>query len=238
MSVILDALKKLDREKASRGSGTANIAVEILRADLPGFGKRVPRYAAIALFTAFVTAAITYVVVVKGSFFPKPAPLPVMSPPVLKQEVAPVTPSAEPAPGARDEIRPEPPKVYTPIRTGKPEAPLAEGKGHETKMKQSAVAKETALPVEKPRLPAEPAPQPVERTRVPAEAAPQASAKTLPSLNISAIVWYEEPSRRFAMINGLIVPEGAVVEGMKVEEIYPDRVRFLYQSQHLEIHIK
>jgi hypothetical protein len=59
-----------------------------------------------------------------------------------------------------------------------------------------------------------------------------------PSLTISAIVWYEEPSKRFAMINGLIVTEGSVVEGMRVEEIYPDRVRFLHQNQHLEIFIK
>jgi hypothetical protein len=40
------------------------------------------------------------------------------------------------------------------------------------------------------------------------------------------------------MINGLIVTEGAVVEGMKVEEIYPDRVRFLHRNQRLEIPIK
>ena len=51
--------------------------------------------------------------------------------------------------------------------------------------------------------------------------------------------WYlEKPSKRFAMINGLIIAEGAVVEGMKVEEIYPDRVRFLHNDQHLEISIK
>ena len=35
MSLILDALKKLDREKSSRRNGTANIAVEILRPDAP-----------------------------------------------------------------------------------------------------------------------------------------------------------------------------------------------------------
>jgi len=60
MSVILDALKKLDREKSSRRSATANIAVEILSPDLPRPGKRIPLYAAIALLASIATAAITY----------------------------------------------------------------------------------------------------------------------------------------------------------------------------------
>ena len=44
MSVILDALRKLDREKSSRRKGTANIAVEILRPDLTHRGRRIPLY--------------------------------------------------------------------------------------------------------------------------------------------------------------------------------------------------
>jgi hypothetical protein len=40
------------------------------------------------------------------------------------------------------------------------------------------------------------------------------------------------------MINGLIATEGSIIEGMKVEEIYPNRVRFLHNGQHLEISIK
>jgi general secretion pathway protein B len=91
-------------------------------------------------------------------------------------------------------------------------------------MKRNVPVKEADIAPEKPQIPPEPA------AREPAMA--------FPSLNISAIVWYEEPSKRFAMINGVIVTEGAVVEGMKVETIYPDRVRFLHRSQHLDIPIK
>jgi hypothetical protein len=40
------------------------------------------------------------------------------------------------------------------------------------------------------------------------------------------------------MINGVIVTEGSVIEGMKVEEIHPDRVRLLHKDQHFEISIK
>ncbi len=238
MSVILDALKKLDREKSSRRNEKANIAVEILRADLPRPDKRVPRYAAIALLTAFATAVVTYGVMVKGGFLSKSIPPPAVNPPVLRQERVPVPPSSEPTPGARDEINPEPPEVQIPVRARKPAAPLAQSEIHETKAKQNVAAKETDLPAEQPRLPAEPSRQPSEKPRASAEPSAPASAKALPTMNISAIVWYEEPSKRFAMINGLIVMEGAVIEGMKVEEIFPDRVRFLHQTQHLEIHIK
>lgn len=64
------------------------------------------------------------------------------------------------------------------------------------------------------------------------------SATTLPSLKLSAIVWYEEPAKRFVMVNGVIANEGSVVEGVKVEEIYPDRVRFSHNGTPFEISIK
>jgi general secretion pathway protein B len=61
------------------------------------------------------------------------------------------------------------------------------------------------------------------------------SAVTPPSLKLSAIVWYEEPTKRFAVINGVISYEGSVIEGAKVVEIYPDRVRFLQNDRHFEV---
>jgi predicted nuclease with RNAse H fold len=54
-------------------------------------------------------------------------------------------------------------------------------------------------------------------------------------LKLSAIVWYEHPSERFAMINGMKANEGSVIEGVKVVEIHPTSVRFLYNGQHFEI---
>jgi general secretion pathway protein B len=224
MSVILDALKRLDREKLSRRSGTADIAVEILRPDLPRPGKRAPLYVAIAFLTAIVTAAITYGVMVKGRPLSKPSPPLAVSPPVSHPEAAPVTLPSEPIRSARDEIIPVPSKTQTPVKSKKPAAPSVESKGDETKVKRNLTVKEADIAPEKAKISPEPP--------------PREPAATFPSLNISAIVWYEEPSKRFAMINGLIVTEGSVVEGMKVEEIYPDRVRFLHRNQRLEIPIK
>jgi general secretion pathway protein B len=224
MSVILDALRKLDREKSSRRSRTADIAVEILSPDLPRPGKRIPRYAAIAFLASIATVAITYGVMVKSGFLSKSSTPAVMNAPAPHQQVAPVPLPSEPVRDAREKISTEPPKIQTPVKSKKPAAPLVEKKGDETKIKQNVIAKETDIIPEKAKIPAVPS--------------PHGSATTSPSLNISAIVWYEEPSRRFAMINGLIATEGSVVEGMKVEEIYPDRVRFLHRNQHVEIFIK
>jgi general secretion pathway protein B len=224
MSVILDALKKLDREKSSRRSGTGNIAVEILSPDLPRPGKRIPLYAAIALLTSIATAAITYGVIVKGGFLLKSPPPAAINPPASNQQAAPVPIPSEPARDTRDQISPAPPKIQSPVKSKKPEATPVENKGDEKKISRSVSPKEADIPLEK--------------TNVLPEHTPKGSAKTSPSLNITTIVWYEEPSKRFAMINGVIVTEGSVIEGMKVEEIHPDRVRLLHKDQHFEISIK
>jgi general secretion pathway protein B len=224
MSVILDALKKLDREKSSRRSGTANIAIEILKPDLPRPGKRIPRYVAIGLLTSIATAAITYSVMVKSSFLLKSPPPAAISPPAPNQQTAPVPIPSEPARDTRDQISPMPPIIQSPVKSKKPAATPAGNKGDEKKINQSVTAKEADISLEK--------------TKVLPEHTPKGSATTSPSLNITTIVWYEEPSKRFAMINGLIVREGSVIEGMKVEEIRPDRVRLLHKDQHFEISIK
>ena len=224
MSVILDALKKLDREKSSCRSGTSNIAIEILRPDLPRPGKRIPRYVAIAFLASIATAAITYRVMLKGGFLSKSPPPAAVNPSALNQQVAPVPIPSEPARDTRDEISPVPPKIQSPVKSKKHAASLVENKGDEKKINRNVSLKE-----------ADTAP---EKTNLPSEHAPNGSAAPSPSLNISAIVWYEEPSKRFAMINGLIATEGSVIDGMKVEEIYPNRVRFLHNGQHLEISIK
>ena len=224
MSVILDALKKLDRERSSRRSGTANIAVEILKPDLPRPGKRIPLYAAVALLIALTTAAITYSVVGKGGSRAKSSPSLAMHSPAPNLPVEAIPPPTEPVRQPREELNPVPPKAQAPVKTRKPPASLPENKAIEKKTDQSVILKEAGIAPEK--------------TTTPAEPSPSGPAAASPSLKISTIVWYEDPSKRFAMINGLIATEGSVIEGMKVEEIYPNRVRFLHNGQHFEIFIK
>lgn len=213
MSVILDALKKLDREKSFRKNMTANIAVEILKPDLPTLGKRFPRYFATILFTAIAAAVITYFTMV--DFLSKPLPPAPVSPPASSQQIPPTPLSTETIRDARDEISRIPLKIQRPDENKSP-AISAEDK----KASQSVISEKVDV-----------TPGNTKKTI----GTPNESATTPPLLKLSAIVWYEQPSERFVMINGMKANEGSVIEGVKVVEIHPTSVRFLYNGQHFEI---
>jgi general secretion pathway protein B len=250
MSVILDALKKLDREKSSRRNGTVNIAVEILRPDLPHPGKRTRLYFATIALTIVATLAITYAVMVEFRFLSKSSPPASVSSPVPNQQFAPPSPevssmskslppepmrptvpsqqvapaplSREPVRNTGDEISQRTPKIQTPVEIKtptetKPSSTSLEGK----KASQNVIPEKTEV-----------AP---EITKITVEPIPNGIATTPPSIKISAIVWYQDPSMRFAMINGIKATEGSVVEGVKIVEINPTSVRFLHNGQYFEI---
>jgi len=261
MSVILDVLKKLDREKPARWDRPPNIATDILRPDSPRPKRRIPINIIIVSLTAIVTAAITYVLVKESGFLSKPSLTVQPSPPGPSLQVkpapvelslqkkssppAPASPSepaqkAVPTPPHRESVRetkedipkvvpktevaPEK-KVSEPLKTpveSKPSSPPPEEK--------KASPSQSVIPAEKEVAPVEP-PKKIFETTVP-EPAPKP-----PSLAISAIVWYEDPSMRFAIVNGLKAIEGSMVEGVKVVEINRTSVRFLHNQQYFEVSI-
>jgi len=241
MSVILEALKKLDREKSSRRSRTANIAVEILRSDLPRPGKRILLYfAAVSL----ATATITYAVIVEFGFFSKSLPPAPVKPPAPSQQVAPsppqsgfpskslssgpVNPPAQsrqvaPAPLSRELVRDGqheasrvPPEIQTPAERQSP----AESRTPATSLGGKKTIEMDVAPANMGKT---------------AEQSAKKSATTPASLRVSGIVWREEPSERLAVINGMILREGGEIEGAKVEEIHPTRVRFSHNDRPFEI---
>jgi general secretion pathway protein B len=218
VSVILDALRKLDREKSSRRNGTANIAMEILRPDLSRPGKKVPPYIAALSLTAIAAAAVTYGLMSGRGFLSKPAPTVAVSPPAQSQQAIPAPLSREPIRDVRDETSGALPKIETPARSKSIETSSTEKK-----------TERNVIPEEAKVAP--------ENTKKPMEHTPGVTIATPPSLKISAIVWYEDPSKRFAMINGTISTEGSLVDGVKVVEIHPTSVRFLHDGQYFEIPI-
>ena len=275
MSVILDALKKLDREKSSRRGGAAHIASEILKPDLdrPEKGVQIPFVAVI--LTVVATVGLTYAVAKLGFVSKSSPPAPLLAPPSLSRQAAPAPPDSgvlpkSPAPAAvsspaagqqaapaapptsgilpklsapapvnpppsqqatpvsvsqepavneaRDEMSRVPPKIETP----------AEGKNPATSQSEKEtdkVVSEKAKGAPEDRKPF-------------AEAAPIRSDTTPLPLRVSAIVWHEDPSKRVAMINGMIANEGSVIEGMKVEEIQPTRVRLSENGRTFEISLR
>ncbi len=271
MSVILDALRKLDREKSPRRKVPANIAVEILKSDStrPRNGKRIPLYIVVVGVAAVAVAAVTYGVMSGFKSMPKSSPPATKTATAASQQVAPIpreakVPSKVSLPAAANppvagkqvpaslEHRPARAPVHdaeeevsrVPARVQSP----AERKSHAdvkipTEKKEPADVK---IPVES-KIPSAPvvdkkqtqdviAPKEADTNpKKTPEPAPSVSAANPASLKVSAIVWYEDPSRRFAMINGVMAREGSSVEGVKVVEINPTSVRLLHNGEYFEI---
>ncbi len=216
MSLILDALKKLDREKSSRRNGTAKIAVEILRADPSRPTKRILRYSAAVSITAVATACVTYAVIAGFGILSKSSPPATANPPAPSQQVASALPSREPVGNSRDETSRVPGEIQGTAKSKDPATPPAGRKAvRDIFTKEGDVVPEII--------------------KKPAEPAPRASASAPPSLKLSGIIWQEEPSERRAMINGTIAAEGSTIEGVKIVEIYPAHVRFSYNGRPFEI---
>lgn len=248
MSVILDALRKLDREKSFRKNMTANIAIEILKPDLPRAEKRFPRYFATIFLTAMAAAVITYFTMV--DFLPKPLPPAPVNPSAPSQGVIPApmefhlpskssvpaavipptsSQQANPALVSREAVQ----EVQEEIKRRSLKPPTSP----ESKITVDSKPSETSLDEKKAkpsiiREELEIAPSPVKKSP---ELTTSGSSTNPPVLKLSAIVWYEEPSRRFAMINGLKAIEGSIIEGVKIVEINPTSVRFLHNDKYFEV---
>jgi len=235
MSLILDALRKLDREKSPRRNGAVNIAAEILRPDLPRHGKRMRIYFTAISLTAVATAAITYAVISK-------TPPPAATHPVASSLLAtPVPLSNEPVRGARDEVIRDPAKMKAPIESKRPvetRKPAETKKPTESEKQPVEVKIPPLSPGEEkisPEVISKEAPVVPGGMTKPSEQTPRRSAVTPASLKLSGIVWSEEPSKRLAVINGMVAREGYVFEGVKVVEIHPDRVLLLLNGQPFEL---
>jgi general secretion pathway protein B len=272
MSLILDALKKLEREKSSRKARLENIALEILKPDLPRPQKRIPLHFVALSLTAVAAASITYFAIAGFGFLSKSSPPAPMNPPAPSEQVtsappepssppkspppAPATPTAPsqqvasappepsslsksppsapatptaPSPGGltirsrrralymnQDEMSRVPPKIQTQAESRSPTPSLGEEKAGQNVTPQEAYVAPAV-------------------TKKPAERTPGGSATTPPSLRLSGILWHEDPSERRVVINGMVLTEGAVTEGVKVLEIHPTHVRLSHNGRPFEI---
>jgi hypothetical protein len=272
MSIILDALKKLDRERSNRPDRPPNIGTEILRPDPPFRGKRTPLYFATILLTAVAATAITYAVVVWFGFPSKSGPPTSMSSPAPKQPVKPASPEAisppksgPPAsmssPAPKQPVKPASPEAISPPKSGPPASMNSSAPGqqvipdppsHEPARASGEEISPESSKIQNPpenKDPATPLGEkkggqnviPEKADAVPGnkgkgvEPIPSGSAMSPPPLRITAIGWDEDPSKRFAFVNGMMAHEGDIIEEAKIVEIYPKRIRFLHNGQYFEI---
>ncbi len=209
MSLILDALKKLDRDKKSslRGGG-GDIAVEILRPDSDRPRGRVPLYFAAAAIAASVAAAVIYGVI------GRPVPPPQSPPPAPAPQAAVPSPMRVQGHDARNETGGAPPLPVKQAASRKAISPVEKGAARLESSKEAKAPQKTA-----------------DKT---AEPAPKETAAA-PPMKLSGILWSDNPSQRRAVINGMALPEGSVIEGVRILEIHPARVRLSHNGRSYDI---
>ncbi|MRR33783.1 hypothetical protein EG829_03660 [bacterium] len=221
MSFILDALKKLEQEKAVRRSGNINISDEILRG-----GQRAPRKGmrslSVTLAVAGLAVALAVAAVVAGA--------------ILWSQKDVVKESSQDL-ERRDARRtvpnyPDPSRLRTAASV--PESPPIPA--------AAPLARQNPVPAE-PRPERRPASNPVEKTVATGSGArfeESYQGSSLPAgtdLKVSGIAWQEQRSARRAVINGVLMPEGTSVGGATVKEIFQTRVRFVANGRTFDVSI-
>ncbi|MFA7403957.1 MAG: general secretion pathway protein GspB [Pelobacteraceae bacterium] len=225
MSSILKALKKLENERAIRQPDALKIDSDILRPDPPsgnsGIGKIL-----VALLLIAGGAGATYLLMARNLSPEKngaartrlaatssqtATPRPVLPPAQIPAEIPPPAIVTVPAQPLKPERVVTPPrKATTPTQAVKTNQ---RGKDAPTHKPVTAVTQKTAAPSNKP--------------------VPEAAQK--PAIRVNGIAWQNSSADSMAIINGVAVSNGKVIEGVEVEEIQKDRVRFSYHGEKFEI---
>lgn len=224
MSYILDALKKLEYDKARKERsqhGITCIAGELLREESVTPAERRPwQVSLLVLAVALLAAGGTWLLLRGGTRNLPPTPIASAVTPVQPPAVAKVLPSTLP-----------------PVHDVPPPSAAAQAK----MVAVPAPPREMQQPAAKARRNIEPAVRAGAAQRhaqldsgaVPRQNA--AAALAAPAdIKISGIAWQDERSARRAVINGFLVHEGSAVAGYKVVDILQDRVRLSQSGRILE----
>lgn len=223
MSSILKALKKLEEEKAAKSGNGADIAGAILKTGRRG--KQKPRWLVPASMLAIAVVAVLATYAVMGGFSPRRQVV-VVTPPPATPTPPPQSVVTSPAPPAPSPVQPL--RVETRLPT-----PLPQTVGKAAPPAPPATTPRKSV-MEEDARPAVPTPQKATVGPGKGEDTPHPSPP-LPVLIVSGIAWQKDSSSRLAVVNGTSVTQGAMVGGARVEEIFPDRVRFSLENHTVEV---
>lgn len=207
MSFILNALKKLEDEKAARDTGAINIKSAILAPH--GYSHKSPRRSARWMLIVLVFLAggiITYYISHHET------------PDIIQRQ-------------GKDIPAQSVPRAHTVLqeRKSKPD--------DEVVSPVSNIPEERIVsqPLNRERpLGAHPVKPPMERSMTEQVANP-GTATT--SLTVNGIAIQDDPAESIAVVNGVIVKQGMTIGGAKVDKIYLNRVRFKGDSGIFEVHL-
>lgn len=218
MSFILDALKKLEQEKAARRGGNVNISDEIVRGN-HRVSRASKRTGPMNATTVGVGLVLLILVVAVAVLWRDRGVVRETESPAADTHVGPREPviaeraSTPPAPRVQE---------APPVRAAAPSVPRTEPLP--TSPQQRAAR--TEIPV---------------RTPPPTAASDrggdsyQGSGSSGGGLTVSGIAWQDERSARRAVVNGTLLSEGNTVGGAKIVEIQQARVRFSSNGRTFEV---
>ena len=224
MSSILKALKKLEEEKTIRKPGSLKIDAEILRGDASRhFSSMSISLLAVLLFICGSGATYVFMKPDAGS---------------KKHTVASaMAPIAQPSSAtAIDPVAVQPQNMN--LQAGLPKRDKRKSAGSDIKDGNTPLSSAIApsLPV---RIQAVP---PIKQSEVKRPVAPIQPAPAIrpvavivPALKVNGIAFQDESADRVAIVNGISVSSGSMIEGAKVEDIQKDRVMFSYGGEKFDV---
>jgi general secretion pathway protein B len=232
MSSILKALQKLESDKETRKTREPDISTAIKMSGQ----RRKEHFTWLAPSVVIIVAAVSILVTfsLMGGFSAKRQPdLQTVQQPIQPQQTQSINQQLEKSYNA---VEPETPALKS--STVNPVSVLPVGKKPVP----------TAVPIlptpqisplvgnNKQQLPSQPQPQNLPVAKLPE--APTESSAPKPKFIISGIAWQSDSASRIAVVNGTPVLEGSSVGGVKVEQIFPDRVKFSQEGKSFEISIE
>lgn len=209
MSYILDALKKVEHEKTRKlySGGITKISGDLFLETRPRPSRGGARkIAGVIVCVLLVTCAGAWFVVKnnKKGRGASPAAVPIVV------SAPPLQPASLPAP-----LPVTPPQQAQPPATAVPEVPVA------IPQTPAAVLDKTEQVATSGKKSAKTS------SRVPKT--PDPVVQTIPApaeIKVSGIAWQDEPAMRRAVVNGLLLKEGATISGARILEISQGKVRF------------
>lgn len=224
MSSILKALKKLEHDKASYRPDELKIDAEILRTDTsPSFSAAHVLVTSLLLLAGGSGATYLYMkqdkapeyVDPKTSVISRQDNRPVSSASDITTEQLPAAIEVKPAQQQYEKKNAGAPTTFRPAKSvGTPRA--------------VAAAKPAAQKAVSPLA---------NRAESTGSSPSSSSAKTVPALRVNGIAFQEGGSESVAMINGVPLVRGAVIDGVKIEEIHRNRVEFSCNGNMFEIQL-
>lgn len=229
MSLILEALRKMEQERKSRRGAGLDIRPEVLRYRAAVKQPQSKPYLLVAIGLVLLTAGIGAGILLKGNHGEEAnRPVAMISP---ELPLAPAAPVPAPVPPAEQSVpvpAPSGPGVLQP-------APMAAEPAAQPKSQPSSAS----APVGRKSGTA--SGYSLSESAVPPQAKPLhqetsgAAQAGIPEISISGIAWQDERRMRRAVLNGTLVGEGAEVAGARVVEIRENKVRMSRGGQIFEV---